>query len=1543
MIISFVIIFADALIPPKMYLEDKVWGLFVTFVEVTAVCGESFKLTYFKCQVFVDEHSFVEQLHSLGSQSDVVGFHSRGEGHVRVTSVTVNLVCWITDRFLLISVWMQSLDSRNCIYRDDSCWSVSSFCYAIDMCRAILANQCYHFVLCHHGTRRSKGDEKFQGELSQRNMSYKNLGNYSPYVGQKIGEAKNPGPQQSFHAPKNAPRTGRNFAQLTSTLAIVNPTSLANKKEDFQYLKQKYGIQTFACAETTATVQIRAMFGRIMRSQSFHCLWSKPVDPQRIRIDGQPSLRGKVGGTAIFSLHSCRHPWNICNLKILFQTRLVHGVFQIGATWIQIITIYCLPSNVNGAKDFNNELVQAAVNLSETIPLPVMFVGDFNSDVRDFRIYPYLREQGFTSIQDCYREMYGKIMPPTCKDATTPDSAIIHPFLARLLVRVEVDKEKIFDTHDPVILTFRIPSEQIFQNKIRLPETWTKLPITKESLEQVAPIVLGKFETVDTLQKWANVVEETVSTALESDRNKDPTLYTFCSLPKKYCGRCKPRTPKKCPLPNLVKTAWDGHYNPGIESITIKFKQLVRQLRRIQSLHNRIKKMKSFDIIWHRTIVDVNREWLTIRSFVIDNMSFDCWIDSIPELCPCPYDLPSEDWIVMCEQFFKHRVTDFEHHEQKTIASMKRIRHQTDVKFGHKVDAFKKAKGVDLPPFKVIKVELDKRGIIVLDESHLQACIYLDESLQFALYREVSIDGTPAMVRAKDDCSIEVQFQDPFVFQQEDVHVFQSTEQHDEKEIFKALNDYWFQFWRRDPLQSEVELPEDGYISQFIRDANLLVDIPEINELSLEDWKQAIQKAKARSAPGIDGITFEEMKQLPDSLVAILAEIVAKMPVFPKEFMVARTVPLPKVETVPFAKDSRPITILPTIYRIWSRVVATKILQVLGATLPPQVTGMLPSRGALNASYNFQFVLERARALRNHLSGVTLDLRKCFNLICRQKLRKMVIDCGIPEAIVSKWISSLQEMQRYWQVGQECSFFFDTSTGCPEGDSLSVVAMVFIAWLWVEGIIRIQDDMGASAYADNWTWWAVDPNLHQPAFQRTLSLTDDLGLEIDWQKTWRWETSDSHATIFKQIIAHFVPTGNLELMTHAWDLGTPIAYKAMNKLGKMKLRFDKAKARLNRIQAAPWDLDVKVQVVVSAVYSVAFYACEMTCIGQQHLDKFRSVLANCLIGDSSYSVSPAILMHCVHAKLLDPGLFVILQAIKMARRFLLQANEQDRQHFLFLASRPSEYVGYCKGPASALREYLLRLGWTIDKFGMINVTAFLRFNILQCSFQRFVSFALKSWQETLIVLHTSRTGLYNMLPISRSDTIQILAKFESSQRIPLLRKLAGAFQTNVQKAKWADDANDTCAFCKIAQDTKFHRTLECPVFAEVRKKHQSIVDKLVADESQLPELPVVCQYPHEEFLTVTEFSLPELIFPENVISYCYNCPSLVHIYTDGSCQNPSNITFRFATYCVVIDWCQTDNERIHEARCFQETGKIPDTLQIVGYARCRIVCNYEVF
>ena len=69
-------------------------------------------------------------------------------------------------------------------------------------------------------------------------------------------------------------------------------------------------------------------------------------------------------------------------------------------------------------------------------------------------------------------------------------------------------------------------------------------------------------------------------------------------------------------------------------------------------------------------------------------------------------------------------------------------------------------------------------------------------------------------------------------------------------------------------------------------------------------------------------------------------------------------------------------------------------------------------------------------------------------------------------------------------------------------------------------------------------------------------------------------------------------------------------------------------------------------------------------------------------------------------------------------------------------------------------------------------------------------------------------------------------------------------------------------------------------------------------------------------------------------TFCANAVATVHIYTDGSCKHPHNVTSRFATYCVVIDWCQNDAERITEANKYLETRKLPLTLQVVGYARC---------
>lgn len=111
------------------------------------------------------------------------------------------------------------------------------------------------------------------------------------------------------------------------------------------------------------------------------------------------------------------------------------------------------------------------------------------------------------------------------------------------------------------------------------------------------------------------------------------------------------------------------------------------------------------------------------------------------------------------------------------------------------------------------------------------------------------------------------------------------------------------------------------------------------------------------------------------------------------------------------------------------------------------------------------------------------------------------------------------------------------------------------------------------------------------------------------------------------------------------------------------------------------------------------------------------------------------------------------------------------------------------------------------------------------------------------------------------------------------------------------------------------------------------MDKLIV-ESSLPDLPVALQHPNEEFLAVAKFSLLELIFPGMVETYCDHATSQIHVYTDGSCKHQSDITSRFATYCVVIGWCQSDAERIQEAEKF--FGHRENALYLTSCGFCKM-------
>lgn len=102
-------------------------------------------------------------------------------------------------------------------------------------------------------------------------------------------------------------------------------------------------------------------------------------------------------------------------------------------------------------------------------------------------------------------------------------------------------------------------------------------------------------------------------------------------------------------------------------------------------------------------------------------------------------------------------------------------------------------------------------------------------------------------------------------------------------------------------------------------------------------------------------------------------------------------------------------------------------------------------RGSHNAGYGAQVQLEKAILSKKPISGITLDLMKCFNCIRQEAGRRALLALGLPKEHVHQWYHSIHKLQRYWEIDSSSHGPVLATCGFPEGDSHSVLVMLAIA------------------------------------------------------------------------------------------------------------------------------------------------------------------------------------------------------------------------------------------------------------------------------------------------------------------------------------------------------------------------------------------------------------------------------------------------------------------------------------------------------------------
>eukprot|EP00438_Fugacium_kawagutii_P026272 Skav208226 [mRNA] locus=scaffold2601:406:4737:+ [translate_table: standard] len=1024
------------------------------------------------------------------------------------------------------------------------------------------------------------------------------------------------------------------------------------------------------------------------------------------------------------------------------------------------------------------------------------------------------------------------------------------------------------------------------------------------------------------LEQWSRGCESIVDQTIQKMHQQDSIQYPFASLPKNCRGRAAARRLKKQKPPQVIKKACDGQYNPAADVLTMHIFHKVKQMRRIQSLLLRYKKHPD------APLEPLHQEWKAVLRARGFGRSFATWVADWPELNPIPCRLPSIAYLEDLVQILRHHTDALvtQHNIQRSQHA--KLVFQRDAKVGAKL-AYRKVKEPPNPILSSVKVSKSHQATVIHQDSGLieLTCTGTDT---WTIGAEIFIDDFPATLEGFDSPTLYCMLDVAENILPAQVTLTQPYLTTDPVEVAASLTTYWNQYWQRDQADTDW--------SEFL---DIIEDTPPLPQVTvhLEDidqWIQSFKSMHAGTAKGVDGWTVQELRDLPYRCIQALVHIFLvwrdKGLGWPKELMEARTLPLGKVEHPVMPFSTRPITVLAILYRAWTKHITSQVLSQWAHTLPPTVVGFVPGRSLATFLWEFQYLLELHHSNSDPScvqGGLTLDLQKCFNTLGHEPIRRAMIHAGLPTDIANMWFHSISSLHRYWDINGGLHDAGCPSTGCPEGDTFSVLGCLSVCYIWQAQVARHR--VFPFAYADNWGWRGGPEADHAAAIHATTHLTSAMRLSVDWGKSWAWGTTTNTRHRWKHIVAELLPNTPFQLLNTARELGAQMHYAKTHSRAVQRDRHKDALARLRRLRRVHVSLDVKSQIAHTAASIKALHATETYYVGQHWYKDLRSNIAQALVPDRPHA-NPHLTCMLASSRLIDPELFAILQGIKLARKVLHNKAPHEKEKFFSMVSKHDLNPKQVWGPAGALTINLQKVGWQMKRQGFIETDTMIEVHLMDSCYFHIAALLTQAWMR-----HLSQAVLYRkqwpqLPPIDRAATLRVLRKLDDAQRAIVIQDIAGTHYTTEQK-EHAQVEETTCIYCHQPEDYH-HRTLACPATEHIRDQHASVFAYFQEYEHHQARLPVVFQDPLQDFYDLyfqrrppPEWNMDTM---QSVLEHL-QAGKEIHIWTDASCSQPHEPLLRRSAFAVVTNLSDfTSEAQEHALQYFVTTKTIPSTFATLG-------------
>ena len=707
-----------------------------------------------------------------------------------------------------------------------------------------------------------------------------------------------------------------------------------------------------------------------------------------------------------------------------------------------------------------------------------------------------------------------------------------------------------------------------------------------------------------------------------------------------------------------------------------------------------------------------------------------------------------------------------------------------------------------------------------------------------------------------------------------------ATTCHDPEQALSLATGFWSTLWQN---QCQVDC-DCAEVSEVVQS---LPELPQAsNVITISEMKNALKSLPVGKARGMDAISNWELKymcaELQEMLLIFLNMITASGR-WPLPLTRARMHLIRKNSTPGDINSTRPICILPNVYRLWGKIMTAKCFKHLKGVIPPCICGSVPGRSAIDLAMQLQSEIEEHIISDKPLYGASLDIHKAFNTLSRPLLAKMCSRLGLSQ-IWAPYSTFLGRLQRFFTLRQQWSAPVLSDTGVPEGCPISVVMMMITTWSITQSLSDKFPEKKMSSYVDDWTLRDLSPESLVRQLEYVSRMTAKIGLKLSMHRTLSYATTaPARKQLARQLRQHNFPADVSDTGT---CLGMQIQARAAKVTDLREKRLLDCTPKVKRLKIMPWSNTRKATLLLTRVFPAMFYGCEFHDMGLHFISHVRSQCNAAVWKDKPYLshfLAPLLSTRPVY----EPWLWILRRIFISFRRWCY-LYPGATQLWNKAVHRPLNK--HTIGPVTIIMAHLRRLGWSLAENYQVETQDGTLFRLDHISTSQFKVLTMHAWQDWLVPKLRTKLNIPDLISFDVDASCWHVEDPQSEGFLATLR--SGGLFTNKVKSKVFAGVSPNCVLCD-QPDGMMHRIYSCPMSAKIRE------DTSAEFLKDLPKSKMVWglfQRPHAQDLFAKALDALEItdlpMLPPS------DTPHL--IFTDGSSTQPpvSRKNERYAAFAV---------------------------------------------